>query len=157
MRRSRKWAGNLCAVAALLWPGPLAAETFCDQLRTIVQSAPDFDAVRGDPVKDETRAAFHGTISLAESPLCVIINQTGENKQIIPDRWEYTCIWNNRYPESEPWMVRQIAACYPDASFFPTHVADDATSPGGVYTVGDVHVSFYFDSGTKNLFFTVSQ
>jgi hypothetical protein len=141
---------------ALFWPMPLAAETFCDQLRTIVQSVPDFAPVRGDAMHDEAGTVFRGTVSIAQSPLCIVMNPSDENKQVISGKWQYRCIWNNRYPESAPWMMHQIAACYPDAPFQDYWLAQGVSPYGGSYRVGDVLISFDFDKDTKNLYFTVS-
>lgn len=145
-KRNRNRAANgVLAIWMALVPSAGHAQTFCDQLRRIVDAAPDFESLRGT----QLGSAYVATITIAGAPHCLISNQTGSDNKPISSKWEYDCVWQNRFPESVPWFKSRVQSCYPDAAY--KDFAGSKDRSGGAFVLSNAVIGILFDPKTGQL------
>jgi hypothetical protein len=131
-------------------PSAVSAQTFCDRLKLILDAEPDFVGIRGA----QAGSAYLATASIA-SGQCVISNQTYSDNKPIDSKWEYDCVWQNRYATSVPWLKQNVQRCYPDAKYADATTVGIKDYPGGRFTLEKVMITFLFDPQTGELRMTI--
>jgi hypothetical protein len=136
-------------------PSLSAAQSFCDQLNTIVAAAPQFVSLRGEAVGMQ----FHGSLSLEGTTQCEIRNKSDldENWQPINEKWAYECLWENRTTRALPALKLLVGQCLPDARYSEgTPLSEKfANFTGGVFRIGEISIVTDYNKDTIQLWLTV--
>ncbi len=147
------------SAAAAFWfclsPLPSAAQSFCDELETIVAAAPQFASLRGEAEGMQ----FDGTLRLEDATQCKIRNKSDldENWWPINEKWAYECLWENRAAEALPALDASVRQCVPQAPYSkgsPLGAKYDNFT-GGVFRIGDTSIVTDFNKDTSQLWLTV--
>ena len=146
-------AGVLLTAGVL--SSPSAAESFCDQLTTIVGAAPQFASLRGEAEGMQ----FHGSLVLEGAVQCEIRNKSDldANWQPINEKWAYECLWENKTASALPALKALVEACLPDAPYVEGSPLSEKypNYTGGVFRMSDVSVVTDYNKDTNQLWLTV--
>ena len=147
------------SVAAVFWCSlsvlPATADSFCDDLETIVAAAPQFASLRGEPEGMQ----FDGTLVLEGAVQCKIRNKSDldGNWQPINEKWAYECLWENKTADALPALEGLVKACLPQASYSAGSSlgAQFANFTGDTFRVEDNSIVTDFNKDTNQLWLTV--
>ena len=143
------------AFAFCLLSQPSAAQSFCDDLKTIVAASPQFASLRGEAEGMQ----FHGTLRLEGTTQCEIRNKSDldNNWQPINEKWSYECLWENRTAQALPALTALVGQCLPEAQYSEGSPlgAKFANFAGGVYRLDDTSIVTDYNKDTSQLWLTV--
>ncbi len=153
LMRVATFAAALAAVGSL--PSLSAAQSFCEQLKTIIAAAPQFVSLRGEAEGMQ----FHGTLRLKGSTQCEIRNKSDldENWQPINEKWAYECLWEKRTPSALPALKQLVEQCLTEARYSEGSPLGEkyANFTGGVFRIGENSIVTDYNKDTNQLWLTV--
>jgi hypothetical protein len=132
----------------LLLATPASAETFCDRLGAIINTAPGFEKLRGTPSGDD----FIATTTIAAAPRCMVVHPPGGGPDTLGSEWSFRCDWPHVAPEAIDWFKQQVGRCYPSsAEMFQDLATLGASSKigGFMWQLGGFTIIFMFDRETQ--------
>ncbi len=153
MKRVATFATALAGVVSLTslsW-----AQSFCDQMKTIVAAAPQFVSLRGEAEGMQ----FHGSLRLEGTTQCEIRNKSDldENWQPLNEKWAYECLWEKMAPGALPALKRLVEVCLPEARYSDSSPLGEkfANFTGGVFRFGENSIVTDYNKDTNQLWLTV--